>query len=116
MGTQMKLNTICTLNSGAKLTVAPRKMHGEDTHLSIILNIDDNRIEVICSKKSIMKNGVCGYFSYSAKMISRKYEDENERRRVRASEGKMDFKPSQITGRDANCITLHQHLSTGLFL
>jgi len=88
-------------------------MHGKDTHLSIILKILDKRIEVICSKQSVMNNGVSGYFSFATQQIFDKQEKANKRRQERAAERKSEFRPYKINGRDANCITMHEHLGTG---
>ncbi|MFT6916633.1 MAG: hypothetical protein ACJAWL_002974 [Motiliproteus sp.] len=110
----MKKNTPYTLNSGAIITVKPRRMHGKDTHLSIILDLEDQSIEVICSEQSVVNNGVRGYFSFSAQQIERKQEKRNDRLREWAAERKIELNPYVVTGRDANCITIHEHLITGL--
>jgi hypothetical protein len=114
IGKEMKKNTPYTLNSGAIITVKPRRMHGKDTHLSITVKIEDKYIEVICSKESVVNNGVRGYFSFAVQQIERKQEQANARRRKRAAERKAELKPYEVTWRDANCIIVHKHLMTGL--
>jgi hypothetical protein len=110
----MKINIKYTLNSGASFIVTPRRMHGKDTHISIIMSIDEKRIEVIASKDSIMRNGVLGYFAYSVRKIMERHEKINKKRELMAHERNCEFKAPSIMGRDANCIILYENFKTGI--
>jgi len=112
----MKKGIPHSLNSGAAITVDDRRNHGEDTHLSVKLNVEGKITEVICSKESVERNGLRGYFSYSAKKINDTADKKYERLKELAAQHARDIPAAKRTfkARDANCLTINNHLKTGL--
>jgi len=104
-----------SLNSGAVITVNDRCHHGEDSHLSVKLNVNGETIEVICSKKSVNHNGLRGYFSYTAKEINRNADKKYEwLKTFSAKKGRDAPADKRSFGiRETNCITINNHLKTG---
>lgn len=111
----MKIGIPHLLNSGSVVTIYDRRMDGEDTHLSVVLGVEGKTIEVICSKESVVRNGLLGYFSYAAKQINHNADKKYERLRTLAAKWNRDIPADKrsFKMRDANCITIYNHLRTG---
>lgn len=113
----MRKNIPILLNSGSSIRVSDRRMHGKDSHLSVQLTVESKTIEVICSKEAVNRGGLLRYFSYAVEAINRQEEKKYEKLRV-LSEKKGWVLPERgkasLSVRDNNCITLYNHLRTGL--
>jgi len=91
-------------------------MHGEDSHLSVVLSVEGKTIEVICSKEAVNRNGLLRYFSYAVEKINHNADKKYERLRALAAKKSWDIPEDKRSFgmRDANCITIYNHLRTGL--
>lgn len=114
----MKKDIQHLLNSGSVVTIYDRRMNGKDSHLSVVLSVEGKTIEVICSKESVVRNGLLSYFSYAVNKINHNADKRYERLKLLAAKWNRDIPADKrsftFRMRDANCITIYNHLKTGL--